>query len=189
MPDDPVPADRQQVTNERRQLEQLSVPESMRLLASVSLGRVVFTSRALPAIRPVNHLIDGDYIIIRTDSGAPITSEVRAGTIVAYEADTIDPAEHTGWSVIVVGAAHRVTNPDEAASYRRVLRPWVAGTKDQVIAIHADVVTGSRLVSLGTAAPDGLGGADVAGGADGAGRARAVRPGVGAGEPPDLDLA
>ena len=166
---EPIAAHRQKMTDEQRKLESLSSLESMQLLASVSLGRVVFTARALPAIRPVNHLVDGDYIIIRTDSGTPITSEVRAGTIVAYEADVIDPVEHIGWSVIVVGAAHRVTDPDEAASYRRALRPWVAGTKDQVIAIHADIVTGFRLVTADTVA-DGVNRAD-GGRAAGSGRA------------------
>jgi hypothetical protein len=33
----------------------------MSLLASVPLGRIVFTARALPAIRPVSHLVDGDH--------------------------------------------------------------------------------------------------------------------------------
>ena len=37
----------------------------MRLLETVWLGRVVFTARTLPAIRPVSHLVDGDHIIIR----------------------------------------------------------------------------------------------------------------------------
>jgi hypothetical protein len=121
----------------------------MSLLASVSLGRIVFTARALPAIRPVSHLVDGDYVIIRTDGSAAITSELRAdaGTVVAYEADVIDMTERLGWSVIVVGVAHRVIDPDEAALYHKALRPWVSGAKDQVIAIHADMVTGFRLVA------------------------------------------
>lgn len=121
----------------------------MRLLGSVSIGRVVFTARALPAVRPVCHLVDGDHIIIRTDHNAAITSELRAeaGTVVAYEADAIDMSEHLGWSVVVVGVAHRLIDPDEAVLYRRVLRPWVTGAKDQVIAIHADMVTGYRLVA------------------------------------------
>jgi Pyridoxamine 5'-phosphate oxidase len=131
----------------------------MSLLGSVSLGRIVFTARALPAIRPVTHLVDGDHVIIRTDRSAAITSELRAqaGTVVAYEADAIDTSDHLGWSVIVVGVAHRVIDPDEAAVYRRALRPWVSGAKDQVIAIHAGMVTGFRLVADGAAA---IGGAD-----------------------------
>jgi Pyridoxamine 5'-phosphate oxidase len=121
----------------------------MRLLGSVSLGRIVFTARALPAIRPVSHLVDGDRIIIRTDCAAAIVSELRAeaGTVVAYEADALDMGERLGWSVIVIGVAHRVIDPGEAAAYRQALRPWVAGTKDQVIAIRADMVTGFRLVA------------------------------------------
>jgi hypothetical protein len=136
------------MTGEPRRLEELSPRESMRLLGTVSLGRVAFTARALPAIRPVNHLIDGDYIIVRTDGQASITATPQsgAGSVVAYQADMIDSADHLGWSVTVVGVAHRVIDPDEAAAYRRALRPWVTGTKDQVLAIHADLVTGFRLV-------------------------------------------
>jgi hypothetical protein len=126
----------------------------MSLLSSVSVGRIVFTARALPAIRPVCHLVDGDYVIIRTDRNAAITSELRAdaGTVVAYEADVIDMTEHLGWSVMVVGVAHRMIDPDEATVYRQALRSWVSGEKDQVIAIHADMVTGFRMVADGPAA-------------------------------------
>jgi hypothetical protein len=136
-------------TENQRRLAELLPQECMSLLGSVSLGRIVFTARALPAIRPVCHLVDGDYVIIRTDHDAAIISELRAdaSAVVAYEADTIDMAEHLGWSVIVVGVARRVIDPDEAAIYRRALRSWVSGAKDQVIAIHADMVTGFRLVA------------------------------------------
>jgi Pyridoxamine 5'-phosphate oxidase len=136
-------------TENQRRLAELLPQECMSLLGSVSLGRIVFTARALPAIRPVCHLVDGDYVIIRTDHDAAIISELRAdaSAVVAYEADTIDMAEHLGWSVIVVGVARRVIDPDEAAIYRRALRSWVSGAKYQVIAIHADMVTGFRLVA------------------------------------------
>jgi len=134
------------MTDERMLIE-LSPDESVRLLSSASMGRVAFSARALPAIRPVNHLVDDDHVIIVTDTGASITSGLRAGgqTVVAYEADEIDQAQRLGWSVVVVGVARQVTDPGEAAAYRRSLRPWVAGSKDQVIAIHIDLITGYRL--------------------------------------------
>jgi hypothetical protein len=137
------------VTDEPRTSQELTPRESMRLLASVRMGRVVFTARAMPAIRPVSHLVDGEHVIIRSDGAAPIISELRAGpgSVVAYQADDIDPALRLGWSVVVVGVAQRVTDPGEAAAYRRVLRPWTDGAADQVIAIHADLVTGFRLVA------------------------------------------
>ena len=68
------------MTGEPRRLEELTPHESMRLLGTVSLGRVAFTARALPAIRPVNHLIDGDDVIIRTDGTASITVARVVGT-------------------------------------------------------------------------------------------------------------
>jgi Pyridoxamine 5'-phosphate oxidase len=129
-----------------RQLEALTREESLRLLGSTSLGRVVFTHFALPAIRPVNHLVEGDKIIIRTHLGTVIASAVDGtGTVVAYEADMISPDDHLGWSVIVVGRANRLTDPGEIARYRNALRPWVSGDMDEVIVITADMVDGFRL--------------------------------------------
>lgn len=124
-------------------LTPLSRTQSLRLLAGVALGRVVFTERALPAIRPINHLVDNGMIIIRTHLGAAVLGAV--GMVVAYEADEIDPLAHTGWSVIVTGLARQVQDPDDLGRYERALRPWVDGEKDQVIAIEPELVTGYLL--------------------------------------------
>lgn len=131
-----------------RRLVAMPREESLSLLASVSFGRVVFTHLALPAIRPVNHLVDRDLIIIRPSDGAAITTSVdpNGGAVVAYEADQIDPGEHLGWSVIVVGRARRVIDPADVDRYQRALRPWILGAYLDVIAIHADMVDGFRLV-------------------------------------------
>ena len=131
-----------------RRLRALSRAESLSLLGSVSIGRLVFTHLALPAIRPVNHIVRGDQVIIRSYLGTAIASAVggNPGTVVAYEADLIDPDVHLGWSVIIIGRASRVTDPGEADRYRALLDPWVAGGTDDVIAIQADMVNGFRLV-------------------------------------------
>ena len=57
-----------------RLLTELTRGQSLRLLAGVRFGRIVFTHRALPAIRPVNHLLDGEDIVIRTHPGAIIAA-------------------------------------------------------------------------------------------------------------------
>jgi hypothetical protein len=137
------------MAGELRRLEALDPRESMTLLGSVPLGRIVFTARALPAVRPVRHLIDDDHVIIRADSGVAITSALRAeaGTVVAYEADAIDPADNLGWSVTVVGVAHQVTDPAAADAFRRALHHWADGANDQIISISPGMVTGFRLVA------------------------------------------
>lgn len=135
--------------NSPRRLTELTRTQSMRLLASVPLGRIVFTHRALPAIRPVNHIIDGDDIIIRSHPGAAIVSAAdrAVGVIVAYEADAIVSATRTGWSVIVTGTARLIHDPADAARYEQVLHPWVTDDMSQLIRIHADIVTGYSLAA------------------------------------------
>ncbi|WP_458685728.1 pyridoxamine 5'-phosphate oxidase family protein [Nocardia tengchongensis] len=124
--------------------------EALRLLASVPFGRVIFTRDALPAVRPVNHLVDdGQIVIVRTRLTSRLTSTVRADSniVVAYEADDIDPIEQLGWSVVVTGIARPVTDPERVARYETLLRPWVDGMMDSIVAIEPTLVTGVRLVA------------------------------------------
>jgi hypothetical protein len=132
-----------------RKLEALPRGEALRLLRSVSVGRLVFTHLALPAIRPVNHVVEGNQVVIRAYLGTAIDTAVgdNAGMVVAYEADLIDPDTHLGWSVIIVGRASRLADGLEADRYRRLLQPWVENGSDDVIAIRADMVDGFRLVA------------------------------------------
>jgi nitroimidazol reductase NimA-like FMN-containing flavoprotein (pyridoxamine 5'-phosphate oxidase superfamily) len=139
-----------------RQAIELTEDECWRLLASASIGRVVFTHHAMPAIRPVNHLIDGRKIIIRTHHGAAIASRATEqssdtqgnpfGSVVCYEADELDPVRHTGWFVIATGLARLVPDPAETARYTAAVEPWIAGDTNQVVAIEPQFISGIRLV-------------------------------------------
>lgn len=133
-----------------REVVELDRKEAMRLLASVDYGRVVFTQRALPAIRPVNHLVDGDRVIMRSRLSSTVSAVVGSGTnvgvVVAYQADDLDPDRRLGWSVVVTGLASTVTDPKQRARYEQLLHPWVSLAMDTVIAIDAEIVTGIRIV-------------------------------------------
>jgi nitroimidazol reductase NimA-like FMN-containing flavoprotein (pyridoxamine 5'-phosphate oxidase superfamily) len=130
-----------------RQALDLTRAECWQLLGSVSLGRIVFTQRAMPAIRPVNHLVDDETIIIRSHLGAAIMAHAAAedGVVVCYEADELDPVRHTGWSVIATGLATLVRDPAVISRYQRLLEPWVEGQMDHVIALKPQIITGIRL--------------------------------------------
>jgi nitroimidazol reductase NimA-like FMN-containing flavoprotein (pyridoxamine 5'-phosphate oxidase superfamily) len=140
-------SDSPQIVQPRQALE-LTEGECWQLLRSASLGRVVFTHHAMPAIRPVNHLVDGQLIIIRSHLGAAIVSRATAddGAVVCYEADDLDSVRHTGWSVIVTGMARLVREPEAIERYEQVLEPWIAGQMDHVISIEPRFVSGIRLV-------------------------------------------
>ncbi|MET3984489.1 pyridoxamine 5'-phosphate oxidase family protein [Streptomyces sp. PvR034] len=132
-----------------RQIEELSVDEALRLLGTVELGRIVFTRHALPAVRPVNHLLDAGDIIVRVQDGstlrALLAAQEGAGVVVAYEADVIDHGTHLGWSVVATGYATAVTAPGEIERYAHLLQPWVEGAASGAIRIRPDLVTGFRL--------------------------------------------
>ncbi|HXP21881.1 MAG TPA: pyridoxamine 5'-phosphate oxidase family protein [Streptosporangiaceae bacterium] len=133
--------------NDHRRLERLSRSQALELLSSVPIGRLVFTHQALPAIRPVNHLVEGESIVVRTTSGATITTVAgRSGAVVAYEADSLDTARQVGWSVIIVGTARLLEDEAAAERYRSLLTPWLSGAMDDVIVIAADIVTGFEMV-------------------------------------------
>jgi len=132
---------------DQRYLLELSRPDAMALLATVPIGRLVFTHQALPAIRPVNHLVDGDKIVVGLTRGSAIaTSAAAAGTVVAYEADSLDPDSRTGWSVIVVGVARLEADADAVLRYQSTLKPWLAGAMEDIVTISSEIVTGFRLV-------------------------------------------
>jgi hypothetical protein len=129
--------------------QMLSHAEAMRLLASVDYGRVVFTQNALPAVRPVNHLMDEGRIIIRTRLTTAISSVVAsadAGVVVAYEADDFDSQSQSGWSVVATGWAHRVNDLGQVSRYERLLHAWV-NHADTVLAIEPHIVTGFHIIA------------------------------------------
>ncbi|MFI9614965.1 pyridoxamine 5'-phosphate oxidase family protein [Streptomyces sp. NPDC052023] len=143
-----APAARPGLAGPRRSVA-LDSAEALRLLGSVSVGRIVFTRCALPTVRPVNHVLDGGGIVIRTHEGAALTLHTQDAdardVVVAYEADAIDPETHLGWCVVVTGFARLVTDARELARYRAMLHPWVQQTMDYAVRISPDLITGIRL--------------------------------------------
>ncbi|MFD9722878.1 pyridoxamine 5'-phosphate oxidase family protein [Streptomyces sp. NPDC059072] len=132
-----------------RRAEDLGAAEALELLGSVEVGRIVFTLGALPAVRPVNHVLDAGDIVIRVQDAstltALLTTQAGTGVVVAYQADAIDPGDHLGWSVVATGYATAVTDPHEIERYAHLLRPWVEGAASGAIRIRPDLVTGFRL--------------------------------------------
>jgi nitroimidazol reductase NimA-like FMN-containing flavoprotein (pyridoxamine 5'-phosphate oxidase superfamily) len=124
-------------------LRDLLEDEAIELLASVPVGRLIFTLGGLPTVRPQNHIFDDGAVVIRTHDGSATLTSV--GSIVAYEADAVDPETQTGWSVIVTGRAVLVEEPDAVARYAALLRPWVDHEKTFVIRIEADMINGFRV--------------------------------------------
>lgn len=126
-------------------LEELSREECLRLLASVPVGRIVYTLHALPAVAVVNFAMDDDGVVFRTGAGGKL--EAATGhAVVGFEADDLDRETGSGWSVMVVGPADEVTEPAEIATLSLLgLAPWAPGEKDHFVRIRPEIVTGRRI--------------------------------------------
>ena len=129
-----------------RKLEPLGRDECIRLMEGhpAGVGRVALADPH-PIIFPVNFAIDRGNIVFRTDPGAKFHAAVHEA-LVAFESDWVEPTWQTGWSVVVRGHAHVVTDPEELQRVRRLpLLPWADGAKEAFVSIESDLISGRRL--------------------------------------------
>ena len=132
-------------------LELLDETECLGLMARASVGRVGVTVGALPAIFPVNFALSDGAVVFRTGEGTKLAAATDQA-VVAFEVDDWDPVEHTGWSVLAVGKACVVDDPDEVARLRRLpLGPWAGGTREHFVWMPVEFVSGRRIDHTGGA--------------------------------------
>lgn len=126
---------------------ELDRQECLRLLPRATIGRVVHTRWALPAVLPVNFCLDTDSaVLMRTSADSELAAAID-GAVIAFEADEVDAAAHSGWSVVVTGRAMVVTDPVEHGRLTRIgPRSWVASPEEVFIRIEPELVTGRQLV-------------------------------------------
>ena len=73
---------------------------------------------------------------------------------VSFEADHLDQAHREGWSVLVQGHAHTVTDEREVKRLedRTHLEPWAGGARDVYVRITPTRISG-RCIEPGWASP------------------------------------
>ena len=126
-------------------LQVLSPAECVELLATTPIGRVVFTDHALPAVQPVNFVLDGTTVVMRTTPGSKLAVAAR-NTVVAFETDEFDPDTGTGWSVTAIGYARAVTDPVETERLAHLSgAPWSPDGNDRFIVMPIQQVSGRRI--------------------------------------------
>ncbi|MFB7330932.1 pyridoxamine 5'-phosphate oxidase family protein [Streptomyces adustus] len=129
-------------------LQELDPGECRALLSSHGLGRIAVSSPdGRPAIVPVNYEVVDDVIAFRT---APYALPAAAvGAEVAFEVDHVDDARSQGWSVLAVGRASEVTDPDTARrlTERAHTTPWPGGARGMWVSIRPTSLTGRRITA------------------------------------------
>ena len=129
------------------QTSNLLAPQECReLLAGGVVGRVAMATPVGPRIVPVNYAVHDESIVFRT---APYSELSTYGwnTDLAFEVDHLDFETHLGWSVVAVGRAHVIDDPDEVQRIRAQWdpRPWAPGSRNLYVKLAWRELSGVRL--------------------------------------------
>ena len=125
--------------------EVLGTDECWSLLKAETVGRLAVAVDGWPVVLPVNYVVDGPGIVLRTAPGSTM-SAARAEVQVGLEVDAIDELYRSGWSVLVLGVAAEITEPEQLRQAASLpLRPWAAGERSCWIRLRPVQVTGRRL--------------------------------------------
>ncbi|WP_223280849.1 pyridoxamine 5'-phosphate oxidase family protein [Streptomyces antnestii] len=127
--------------NAPRMIE-VSGAEALWLLEGSSLGRLVYVQRERAVIRPGRHLWGTGRLIVRAPAAAGALPAA-----VSYQVDEVDATTGEGWTVTATGPVDAVTDPHEAAHYRRTLPGWAYGPHDTVLRLRPQTVSGFRLTT------------------------------------------
>jgi hypothetical protein len=123
--------------------------ECLRLLATVPVGRVVYTRQALPAVLPVNFSLDEDAsVLLYTSAGSDLVRAID-GVVVAFEADEFTAATQSGWSVVVTGHVTVVTDPaDHERLSKTGPQSWIPVRDGVFVRIESELVTGREITGV-----------------------------------------
>lgn len=128
-------------------LGELSRDECFRLLEGQTVGRLVVIEDHRPLVFPVNYVLDGDAVVIRTASGTKLYGATRG--FVSFEVDDLHTDSRTGWSVVLTGVAQEVTDVDRPDLVERLRvvspEPWAPGDRPTLVRLAPDSVTGRRI--------------------------------------------
>lgn len=130
---------------DRHGLEILSDDECLELLTRAPVGRLGFSSGALPVIFPVNIEVQGRRAYFRAADGVKLRA-ARNHAVACLQVDDYDALEHRGWSVLATGRLHCAE--DEAASV--TVRPWASTIEGELVCLDIELVSGR---GIGTHAP------------------------------------
>ena len=126
-------------------LRSLSADECRALLRAGGIGRVGVSVGALPAIFPVRFALLGHDIVFPVATGSVLADAVT-NAVVAFEADSVDDDEGTGWSVLVVGRGSAIDDAGPLDAVRELsVSPWGSADGDQFISVPVELISGREI--------------------------------------------
>lgn len=131
-------------------ISRLTDAECWERLATQTLGRLVTHVRDIIDIFPINYVVDGESIVLRTAEGSKL-AEMMISEDVLFEVD--DHSESDAWSVIVRGKAQLLESAEEIMHADSLpLRPMAPTLKRNYVRI-APLTLSGRYFEFGDEPP------------------------------------
>ena len=127
-------------------LVELTIEECLEHLRSGVIGRVAMSTPMGPRIVPLNYAMHNDAIVFRTTSYSELGT-YGPNTDLAFETDQFDYGTNLGWSVVAIGRAEVIDDPDEIRDIRAMWdpTPWVGGHRLFYLKLRWRDITGRRI--------------------------------------------
>lgn len=132
----------------RGTIEELDPDQCLALLRSAPVARIVYVASGLPEVTLVNAGVEDRTVFVRCLPGTRLaTALAEPGLPVLVEADDLDPATRSGWSVVGRGHMEPVLDAVAVAHLDRSVAPsWVLGDSGGTwVRIELDDVSGRRV--------------------------------------------
>lgn len=133
----------------RTGMETLSEDECWSLMKKMSVGRLAVSIGGVPDIFPVNYVVDGHTVVVKTGPGTKLAAALF-GEGVAFEVDSVDEDQKLGWSIVIQGTGAEAETLDELMDAESLdVEPWAEGYKGRFLRITADRISGRRIPDHG----------------------------------------
>ena len=136
-----------------RTITELDEAECLRLIARGGIGRIAYRSRFGPEVLPVNYQWHDGAVVFRTVAHSVLDEDLQTGIVggdyqVAFEIDEIDVAGREGWSVLIQGPAHHVSEAERESALGAGVEPWPSGERELFVRIIPSRVTGRQITPV-----------------------------------------
>ncbi len=136
-----------------RTITELDEAECLRLIARGGIGRIAYRSRFGPVVLPVNYKWHDGAVVFRTVRHSALDEDLQTGIVggdyqVAFEIDDIDVAGRQGWSVLIQGPAHHVSEAERESALEAGVEPWPSGERELFVRITPSRVTGRQITPV-----------------------------------------
>lgn len=131
------------VTTRKTQLDRRSC---WRLLRTVEVGRLCYTSAAMPVVRPVPFVVDSEDVVVAMGLSAATSHAFARPSVVAFETGEWVPRERRGWSVQLVGKALAAPQYEYVKITALGLTSWIDGEPVLFVRIASRVLGGQKIV-------------------------------------------